>query len=227
MINIYCDESCHIQSDRFDVMVLGSISCPKEKVASVNRDILDIKEEYGIKPYAEIKWTKVSNSAVEFYEKLIDYFFNNDDLKFRGYIARGKSEIKKDRFDDLYYKLYYRMLEYTLDMNQFETYSLYLDKKDTIGYKKIRKLSEYLNNHYNKEIVAVAQAVDSSQVILVQLADLLIGALSYKHRKLSTNEAKLDLIRRIEAHSQSDLLLTTPIKQTKTNWFVWVPAEWR
>jgi len=98
LINIYCDESCHLQSDRFDVMVLGSISCPKEKVASVNRDILAIKEEYGIKPYAEIKWTKVSNSAVEFYEKLIDYFFNNDDLKFRGYIARGKSEIKKDRF---------------------------------------------------------------------------------------------------------------------------------
>ena len=29
--NIYCDESCHLQNDKSNVMVLGAIWCAKEK----------------------------------------------------------------------------------------------------------------------------------------------------------------------------------------------------
>lgn len=30
LINIYCDESCHLENDESDIMVLGAITCPDE-----------------------------------------------------------------------------------------------------------------------------------------------------------------------------------------------------
>ena len=30
-INIYCDESCHLQNDKEPVMVIGAVYCPIEK----------------------------------------------------------------------------------------------------------------------------------------------------------------------------------------------------
>lgn len=227
MINIYCDESCHMKHDGNDIMVLGSISCPESLSSSINTDIINIKKNFGFSPYAEIKWSKVSKSAETFYLELVDYFFSNQNLSFRGYVARGKNEISKNDFDDLYYKLYYRMLEFTLDLNTSDTYNLYLDKKDTIGYKKITKLKNYLNNHYHKEIVNKAQAVDSAQIALVQLTDLLIGSLSYAHRGLNTNSSKLKIIELIENKSKEKLLSTVPLSKTKVNWFIWIPDTWR
>lgn len=227
MINIYCDESCHIKHDGNDIMVLGSISCPESLSSSINTDIINIKKSFGFSPYAEIKWSKVSKSAETFYLELVDYFFSNQNLSFRGYVARGKNEISKNDFDDLYYKLYYRMLEFTLDLDTSDTYNLYLDKKDTIGYKKITKLKNYLNKHYHKEIVNKAQAVDSAQIALVQLTDLLIGSLSYAHRGLNTNSSKLKIIELIENKSKEKLLSTVPLSKTKVNWFIWVPDTWR
>ncbi len=31
IINIYCDESCHLENDNQKVMVLGAVWCPFEK----------------------------------------------------------------------------------------------------------------------------------------------------------------------------------------------------
>ena len=61
--NVYCDESCHLPHDNSDLMVIGGISCPKEKVDYINKAIRDIKK-HGVFKFAEIKWTKVSKSKV-------------------------------------------------------------------------------------------------------------------------------------------------------------------
>ena len=228
--NIYCDESCHLQNDGNDVMVLGSVQCPKEKARAFNLEINSLKEHYGISRTSEIKWTKVSMNKVGFYIALIDYFFDNPDLRFRGYIARGKSEIRAQeswQYNEWYYKMYYRTLEFILDQGQEDTFDVFIDIKDTIGSKKVQKMKQYFNNHYHKEIVPRMQLVDSSDIALLQLADLLIGALSYKHRKLSTSEAKTAVITRIEERSGQDLLSTVPVRYKKANWFVWVPDTWR
>ena len=227
MINIYCDESCHLQNDGNDIMVLGGIYCQAKLSSKINKEIIEIKKEFGFSPYMEIKWNKISPSAEDFYLALIDYFFENPALRFRGYVARGKSEIKDELFQVQYYKLYYRMLEFIIDQDKEAIYSFYVDKKDTIGNAKITTLKEYLNNHYKNETVEKAQLVDSSDIALLQLADLLIGALSYKHRRLTTSETKLKLINQIEKLSGFDLLTSVNYKETKANWFIWVPDSWR
>lgn len=59
--NIYCDESCHLQHDGNDIMVIGGVFCLKHKVGRINKDIRKLKEKYDIKN-VEIKWHNVSNN---------------------------------------------------------------------------------------------------------------------------------------------------------------------
>jgi len=53
------------------------------------------------------------------------------------------------------------------------------------------------------------------------VADLLIGALAYLHRGLTTNQAKLDLISRIKERSGYQLTRTTLIRESKFNLLIW------
>lgn len=228
--NIYCDESCHLKNDESDIMVLGAIKCKTDDAQSINSDILDIKDQFGIPLEREIKWSKVSPACVDYYAALIDYFFSNDALQFRGYVCRGKKEIRDDGIDDYntwYYKMYYSTLEKLIDRDIYSKYNIYLDKKDTIGYEKVQTLKNYLNRHYHKKIVPRMQTVDSSDIAILQLTDLLIGAISYKHRGLSSSSAKCTLIHLFEQRSGQDLLLTVPQYKTKANWFIWTPDTWR
>ena len=43
MINIYCDESCHLEHDDSDIMVLGAMSCEAEEKSNIFNDIRKIK----------------------------------------------------------------------------------------------------------------------------------------------------------------------------------------
>ena len=95
--NIYCDESCHLENDHQKVMVLGASWCPANKVREISRRIREIKHEYGFNPNFEIKWTKVSPSKEDFYQDIIDYFFDDDDLHFRALIVPDKSVIRSMR----------------------------------------------------------------------------------------------------------------------------------
>lgn len=228
--NIYCDESCHLWHDHSDIMVLGAIRCSSSFAKSFNRDILEIKKRYGFNPHNEIKWTKVSPANIDYFLELIDYFFDNPKLNFRGYIARGKSELSLDsqyEYNTWYYKMYYRMLEYFLDQNPASSNNIYIDIKDTIGFEKVNRLKDYLNSHYHSLIIPKAQLVDSSDIALLQLADLFIGALAYKHRGLNTSMAKLEIIKRIETRNDSNVLCTVPYQNHKANWFIWCPDTWR
>lgn len=83
MINIYCDESCHLQFDNSDIMLMGGLSCPKEKVRLISQEIRKLKVSHGLNENFEIKWTKVSNGQLSFYLDLLDLFFNTSYLGFR------------------------------------------------------------------------------------------------------------------------------------------------
>lgn len=228
--NIYCDESCHLRRDNSNTMVLGGIYCTTESAKDFNRDIVDLKVSHGWSPTTELKWTQISPSNVMLFLDVIEYFFENDHLRFRGYIARGKDELSLEDdagYNNWYYSIYYRMLEFILDRNLDNKFNIYIDTKDTIGYSKVRKLQKYFNRHYHKKIVTRAQLVKSDQIALLQLADVLIGALSYKNRKLHTSASKLAVIEHIEELSGEDLLSSVPCRHNKANWYVWTPDTWR
>lgn len=230
--NIYCDESCHLQHDGSNVFVLGGIMCEKSMAHEFNSDLIGMKAQFGFSPKSEMKWTKIAPCNVDFYLDVVDYFFDHlGDLRFRGYIGRGKDELRHDDFaqtyDEWYYKMYYRMLEFVFDKNRSASFECYLDIKDTLGAQKVQKLREFFNLHYGAEVVSRIQLVRSDEVALLQLADVFIGALSYAHRGLSASPAKLEVMKRIEQRSSQSLLLSSSYRNGNINWFVWTPESWR
>lgn len=72
--NLYCDESCHLQYDGNDIMVIGTVYCEKKYSYEINNDIRKIKEKYGISLSNETKWNKVHQNKIDYYIELIKYF---------------------------------------------------------------------------------------------------------------------------------------------------------
>ena len=228
--NIYCDESCHLENDNQKVMVLGAVWCPLEKTREISVRIREIKKQYGLKPDFEIKWTKVSPGEKDFYLDLIDYFFDDDDLHFRALIVPDKTRLQHERFghdhDTWYYKMYFDMLKVILSPDA--SYRIYLDIKDTRSSSKVAKLHEVLcNNMYDfqRKIIERVQTVHSMEVSQLQLADLLIGAISYLNRGLTSSSVKLALIERMKQRSHYELTKTTLLLERKINIFRWHAME--
>lgn len=228
VFNVYCDESCHLENDGQKAMVLGAVWSPIDKREEINRRLREIKNQYGVGDKFEAKWTKVSPSKVDFYKSLIDYFFDDDDLHFRGLVVPDKSILNHVSFsqnhDDWYYKMYFTMLKTIFDPGS--RYHVYIDIKDTWGHQKVVKLHDILcNNSYDfsKQTIAKVQQIRSHEAEQLQLTDLLIGALSYYHRELKTSKAKEILIERIKDRSGYKLTSNTLLRELKFNLLIWEP----
>lgn len=226
IINVYCDESCHLEHDQSNVMVLGAVWCLKKKVSHHACRLREIKVKHGLNPKMEIKWTKISPAKEQFYLDVLDYFFDNSCLHFRALIVPDKSLISHELFnqthDEWYYKLYFTMLKTIIDP-EFK-YNIYLDHKDTQGAIKVAKLHTILANDrydFSKDIIEKIQLVRSHEIELLQLSDMLIGAITYANRGLQGNKAKEAIVSRMRSRSCLSLLKSTLPKESKLNLFRW------
>lgn len=227
IINIYCDESCHLENDNVEIMTIGLVTCPLEKTREIATRLREIKAKHKMKKNFEIKWNDISPNKKQFYLDILDYFFDDDDLMFRAVIA-PKKDLDHLSFnqthDDWYYKMMYQLISHVLrPKNKFR---IYLDKKDTRSASKMRKLHDVLCNDildFNHRIVERVEIVESHAVEQIQLADLLIGAIEYFNRGLTTNPVKLALIERISERSGYSLRRTTLLHEPKFNLFFWHP----
>ena len=224
--NIYCDESCHLENDKQKAMVLGAVWCPLEKTRQITSRLREIKARHGLPADFEIKWTKVSPAKNQFYQDVVDYFFDDDDLHFRALIVPDKSQLRhsdhNQTHDEWYYKMYFDMLKVILSPSA--QYRIYLDIKDTRGGAKVAKLHEVLSNNmydFSRQIIEHVQIVRSEEVEVLQLADLLIGSISYVNRGLNTSPAKTKLIERMRERSGYSLTKTTLYLEKKVNLFRW------
>lgn len=225
--NIYCDESCHLEHDHKKYMIMGALKCETQKRKIICQDIRKIKEKYGIPAFQEVKWTKVSEKNYELYRNLINYFFDNENLKFRAIII-DKEKINHSKFnqnhDTFYYKVYYQLLCRAVVPKQ-ENY-IYLDIKDTKSNRKIRKLKEclqYGTYDFNTKYIKNIQTINSKESELLQLCDIIIGAIGYINREENKKEkfsyAKLKLVELIKEKSGYNLKQTTFLSEEKFNLF--------
>src|SRR5574340_228724 len=144
IINVYCDESGHLEHDQVPVMVLGAIWNPLEKTRGIAEEIREIKQQHNLPKNYEIKWNRVSPKQIDFYKSLINYFYANPDLHFRALIVPDKTKLRhaihNQTHDDFYYKMYFDMLKTILSPQ--DQYRIYIDIKDTRGGYKVQKLHE-------------------------------------------------------------------------------------
>jgi len=221
---IYCDESCHLEKDHNDVMLLGAVSCPADKVQIYSRELKELKEKY--KARGELKWTKVSDSRLEFFLEIVNFFFSKTDLGFRSLIVKHKQSLDHKIFnenshDDFYYKMYYYLLTRWSIFTFENSYNVFLDIKDTRSSVKLDRLKEYICRAVRCPLEM--QHTRSHEVELLQLTDFLLGAISYSSRNLSGSSAKLAIINKIKEMSGINICESTPPWEEKFNLFYFSP----
>lgn len=220
--NFYCDESLHLPNDGSEIMALGGVWCPQNKVKEINKDIRGIKERYCINH--EMKWVKISHSKESAYVDLVNYFFDCDYLHFRILIVDNKDELDHNAYnqthDEWYYKMYFRMLKTILD--PLDRYNIYIDVKDTKSKTKIKKLREVLANSrydFSNKMINNMQVIRSEEVEIMQIVDILIGAMTYYTRGMSKVKAKTEIIEIIKQRSGYNLSKNTLYRESKFNIF--------
>lgn len=230
--NIYCDESCHLEHDKnSNVMGLGSVWCLKDKVKDINNRIIDIKKRHNIQKTTELKWTKLSSSKLNAYVDLVNYFFDCSDLHFRGLIVLNKEKLNhnlyNDTHDNFYYKMYYYLLRNLLSKSN--QYNVYLDIKDSKSATKLTRVKKYLENFnydFTHDMFNNFQSIRSEEVQIMQLTDILLGALIYNKRDLKTSKSKLEIINIIKQRTKNTELKQTWPSELKFNIFYFIPGDY-
>jgi hypothetical protein len=225
-VSIYCDESSHLESlKNSTIMGLGAVTCQTARKDEAFTAIRAIKIKHGLAKNFEIKWSKVSISKIDFYLELLNFYFDSDYLGFRCVII-DKIKLEHKNFDTSHDEFYYKMLFLLIRelLHTESSYKIFLDKKDTNGKRKIDKLHEFLcnkNYDYKKEIVKSIQEVVSHQIELLQICDLLLGAVCYQNRGLTTNSGKIALLNLIKARTGYSLIKNTLPSEHKMNTLIW------
>lgn len=224
--NIYCDESCHLEHDDNKIMVLGGVWCQKSEKDKAFKELRELKSKYGLKPTNELKWNAVSESKIDYYKDVLNYYFNNESLHFRALVVPDKNNLNHEAYhqthDEFYYKMYFDMLKALIDPRNI--YNIYLDIKDTQGGRKVERLKDVLCNNaldFDKKCINKIQQIKSHEVELLELADFLIGAVAYVNRGLQTSTSKLELIHTIKEKTNYSLTKSTLLREEKMNIFIW------
>lgn len=213
--NLYCDESTHVENDGQPFMILSYISTPFHLLKMHNKNIRELKLQHYYR--GEMKWSSISKSQYPFYNEVIDYFFSND-LNFRA-IVIDKSQIDHATFNQdhntFYDKMYYQLLNKKIEPDS--CYNIYIDIKDSYSYLKARSLKKYLERDYSN--LRTLQIIRSYESELMQLTDVLMGAINYKLRGLNKVTAKNNIIEKIERICGKSLTEKTNKAENKFNLF--------
>ena len=229
IVNIYCDESCHLPNDGQPVMVLGAVICPKDHARHVADSLREIRERHGLSPRLEIKWGGVSPAKIDFFLDVIDTFCDDPLLRYRAVIASKENlqhHVFSQTHDDWYHKMYFQLLKHLITSNSADRFRIYVDIKDTKSAAKLKVLHDILCNSlhdFSRQVLEDVQALRSHEVPLIQLADLLTGAVSYSSRNLKDSASKLKLIELLQTRTGRALNKTTWLSEHKFNLFVWEP----
>lgn len=231
MINIFCDESCHLENDNAQAMLLGAISCDSRSKARIYQTIRDIKIKHGLSPRCEIKWTGVSPSKIDFYLELIDTFYNENALSFRAVVIKNKSKIDNERYNDGDHDLWYNKAYYYL-LHPFivsgDKYKILIDIKDTKGGGRTNTLYKVLCNKkhdFNQQLIKGVYQIKSHESEILQLTDLLIGAVGYYHngrfQALGSSAAKRIVLDRLLSYFGKRITDGTSKGTEKVDIFLW------
>ena len=213
---IYCDESCHErltkEPERRDgFFFIGGIWIPVEQRPQLKETIRNLQNIYETR--GELKWNRVCPSRQQLYESIIDTFFESA-ARFRC-VAIDCRKVDLVKYDDSdaelgFYKFYYQLLHHWV--NDFNEYSVFVDYKINRVPSRLRTLHEVLTNANLSARVVRVQALNSSDSPLIQLVDVLTGAVGHKFHRHAGSTSKAAIIKRIERHLKRPINPTGPFE---------------
>jgi hypothetical protein len=209
----FCDESStHGRPDFW----LGGLRLTPEGSARLRNALIAYKKSTNI-PF-EMKWTSISNTYLRRYFDFVDLFLNDISASFKAlHITKGPHWRSFGRNEEeRFFKSYY--VFFKIFAGSGCRYDAYLDYKTSKWYRwKILQFA--LNGSFRRDWGARAKTfrlvspVDSKADVLLQLTDIILGALQYRGPHES---AKGRLAQHILAHCQTRTRFNTLRIHTKT-----------
>lgn len=225
--NLYCDESRHTSDPADNYAVIGAICCPRAKKRELVHSIHRLRAVH--RTQGEMGWSRVSPNKLEFYLAVQELFLRSPDLSFRCLVV-DKRRLDHDRFNhgDVelgFYKLYYQLLVHWLAPGS--AYRIYLDWQQNCERGRFVTLRTILATKLSgRARVESLEPVESHAVELVQLTDLLIGAVGYAWNGRTGSNAKLQFCQRLaEGLGKVSMKFATGPAEEKFNVFNWVGRQ--
>jgi len=224
---IYCDESHQEyfktrQGDGPHYVLIGGLWIEASKRDNYKTRIKSLRKQFDVQ--GEFKWHRVSPSRIEFYRALVQLFFE-EEMRFRCIVlpADQLDAVKFHKSDNelMFYKFYYQLLHHWI--YDFNRYRIFLDLKTNRVDDRLRVLEQVLqNSNLTSEIISV-QALPSHELDLLQLTDVLLGAVGYKFHLCTSSQSKLAIIEEIEGYLPNHVIQPTRRGESKFNIFQFRP----
>jgi hypothetical protein len=218
---VFCDESgLEVLSDpkAHQYMAIGGIWIPSDFRETFKSQLQAIKVKH--KVLGEIKWQKLSPLYLPLYAELVDYFLSTPDIRFRAIVIEAdkvnKVKFSQDDAELSFYKFYYQLLHHWIF--DFNEYRVFLDYKVNQDKKRLHTLHKALSNANLSSEIKNIQALPSEQVLGIQLADILTGAVFSKFNGKHSGSAKNAIIEQLET-ALGRVISPTPKFEEKFNVF--------
>ncbi len=225
--NIYCDESRHTSDPRDRYAVIGAICCKRGMKRELVSAIHHLKAKHNAQ--GEIGWSRVSPNKLSFYLALQQFFIDEPELTFRCIVV-DRTALDHERFNqgDVelgFYKLYYQLLVHWLDPG--DSYHIYLDWQQNSDRSRFATLQEMLVRKLKgRARIDCLEPVDSRTQPLVQMTDLLIGAVGYQWNDRQGSTAKLAFCNALASGlGKTTLKFATGPQEQKFNVFQWIGRQ--
>lgn len=214
-LEVYCDEArqeLFAGRSRDGFVVIGGLWLESARREHLKARIGELRERHRVR--GEFKWQKVSPSRESFYLDLVELFFG-EPMRFRA-IVLAAQEMDAVRFHDadtelMFYKFYYQMLHHWI-LGQ-NTYRIFVDVRTNRVRGRVRTLERVLRNANLTAEIACVQALPSRELDVMQLADVLVGAVGFHFNGGGTSAAKGAVVSRIEEHLDHPIRPTSRAEQ--------------
>ena len=201
--HVYADES---RQQAHPCMLYGLLFIPRERAEQILRDECDRLRERHCWGTGEFKWEKVSLGKLHVYKEFVDIFFDNLDAEFRCLVV-DKSKIDYQTYHDndretAFYEFYFQALSRNLDSaNQ---YLVFTDSRQNRQSNRLTDLKAKTNYHWllkgaQENIVRNVEPRISKTESLLQITDVLLGAIGYDIEERMESPAKVEMVRHIAA----------------------------
>jgi hypothetical protein len=226
--NIYCDESS-ITAKRY--MLIGGLWVPWHAEDQLRDTLLHVREKHHLG--AEMKWKKVSQSKLVAYKEFVNAYLCAPWVEFKCIVLDTHMINYRDFHNndkDLgFYKFYFQII--SRNLSPYNLYWLYPDDRSNRHRDSLLTLKRAVNGWWRNQGVKpnLLQAVEprnSKKDDLLQLADILLGAIASEWNQDASSAGKLELADYIRSHiGCTSLAIATPRSRKKINIWKWEPKS--